>query len=84
MSTFNGKSMLLDKQPIQSVYTNSCTMAPGGAFQGVWFYLNWELDWPFVANLHINSKIVLAVFLAVCCWVPCWQNKRIYIQSDNV
>ena len=84
MSTFNGKSMLLDKQPIQSVFTDSCSMAAGGAFQGDWFYLNWELDWPFVANLHINSKETLAVFLAVCRWAPYWQNKRIYIQSDNV
>ena len=44
MSTFKGKSMLLDKQPIQSVFTDSCKMAAGGAFQGDWFYLNWELD----------------------------------------
>ena len=83
MATFNGKSMLLDHQPIISVFTDSCDIAAGRVYNGDWYYLNWELDWPFVANLHINSKEVLAVFLAVCRWAPCWRNKRICIQSDN-
>lgn len=84
MASFNGRSMLLDKQPIQSVFTDSCIMAAGGIFDGDWFYLNWEIDWPLVAHLHINSKEILAVYLAVCRWAPCWRNKRIYIHSDNV
>ena len=83
MASFNGRSLLLDHQPITSVFTDSCDVAAGGTFEGDWFYLNWELDWPFVANLHINSKEILAVFLAVCRWAPCWRNKRICIQSDN-
>ena len=84
METSNGKSMLLDHQPIMSVFIDSCELAAGGIYNGDWFYLNWELDWPLVAGLHINSKEVLAVFLAVCHWAPCWRNKRIYIQSDNM
>ncbi|MES9970252.1 MAG: reverse transcriptase domain-containing protein [Candidatus Thiodiazotropha sp.] len=84
LATFNGRSMLLDKQPIQSVFTDSCNLAAGGVYDGDWFYLNWELDWPLVSALHINSKEILAVYLAVCRWAPLWQNKRIYIQSDNI
>ena len=84
LATFNGKSMLLDHQPIQSVFTDSCSLAAGGFFDGDWFYLNWALDWPFVSQLHINSKEILAVYLAVCRWSSVWRNKRIYIQSDNV
>lgn len=84
IASFNGRSMLLDHQPISSVFTDSCDIAAGGIFNGDWFYFNWELDWPLVANLHINSKEVLAVFLAVCRWAPCWRNKRICIQSDNM
>ena len=80
MATFNGKSMLLDHQPIQSVFTDSCNLAAGGMFDGDWFYCNCELEWPLVANLHINTKEVLAVFLAVCRWAPYWRNKRICIQ----
>ena len=84
MSTFNGKSMLLDRQHIQSTFTDSCTQAGGGIYQGDWFYINWGLDWPFVSHLHINSKEILAAFLAVRRWAPCWKNKRIFIHSDNV
>ena len=84
MSTFNGKSMLLDRQHIQSTFTDSCTQAGGGIYQGDWFYINWGLDWPFVSHLHINSKEILAAFLAVRRWAPCWKNKRIFIHLDNV
>ena len=37
-----------------------------------------------MANLHTNTKEVLAVFLAVCSWAPYWRNKCICIQSDNM
>ena len=84
MSIFNGKSLLLDRQHIQSVFTDSCTQAAGGIYEGDWFYIDWGLDWPLVSHLHFNSKEILATFLAVCRWAPCWRNKRIYIHSDNV
>lgn len=84
MASFNGRSMLLEKQPITSVFTDSCTLGAGAIYNGDWFYTNWQLDWPAVANLHINSKEILAVFLAVCRWASAWSNKRIYIQSDNM
>ena len=84
MTTFNGKSMLLDRQHIQSVFTDSCTVGAGGVYEGDWFYINWDIDWPLVSQLHINSKEILAAYLAVCRWAPCWENKRIYIHSDNV
>ena len=86
MSTFNGKSMLLDQQAVESVFTDSCTVAAGGIYMyaGDWFYINWDLDWPLVSQLHINSKEILAAFLAVCRWAPCLRNKRIYLQSDNI
>ena len=84
MASFNGRSMLLEKQPITSVFTDSCILGAGAIYNGDWFYTNWQLDWPIVANLHINSKEILAVFLAVCRWAPAWSNERIYIQSDNI
>ena len=84
MAIFNGKSMLLDKISVKSVFTDSCNLAAGGFFDGNQFYCSWECDWPLVSKLYINSKEILAVFLAICCWAPCWQNKRIYIQSDNM
>ena len=84
LATFNGKSMLLDHQPIQSVFTDSCSLAAEGFFDGDWFYLNWALDWPFVSQLHINSKEILQFIWQFVEWASAWRNKRIYIQSDNV
>ena len=84
MQSFNGRSLLLDKQRITSVLTDSCTLGAGGIYNGDWFYINWHLDWPAVANFHIDSKEVLAVYFAVCRWSRAWSNKRIYVQSDNM
>ena len=39
MANFNGKSMLLDKIPVKSVFTDSCNLAAGGFFEGDWFLL---------------------------------------------
>ena len=84
ISDFNGRSLLLDHQPINSVFTDSCQQAAGGIFDGDWFYCNWALDWPLVANLHINSKEVLAVFLAVCRWAPFWRIRYVRLCDLNV
>ena len=56
MKTLNGKSIFLDGRPITSVFTDSFGLVTGGIYNGDWFYLNLALDWPFVADLHINSK----------------------------
>ena len=84
MTSFNGRSMLLDKQPVTSVFTDSCNLGAGAIYNGDWYYAYWPLDWPEVADFHINCKEILAIFLAVCRWAPVWANKGIYIQSDNV
>ncbi|MES9882075.1 MAG: reverse transcriptase domain-containing protein [Sedimenticola sp.] len=44
LRTFNGRSMLLDQQPIECVYTDACTDGAGGIFLGDWSYLNWRTD----------------------------------------
>ena len=74
MHAFNGRSMLLDKQPITSVFTDSCKSAAGGVYDGNWFYLNWDIDWPQISNMHINVKEAMAVYLAVYRWAPLWRN----------
>ena len=56
MSTFNGKSMLLDRQHIQSVFTDSCTQAAGGIYQGDWFYINWEIDGPLCPTCILTRR----------------------------
>ena len=43
IASFNGRSMLLDKQPFTSVFTDSCSHGAGAIFDGDWFYCNWQL-----------------------------------------
>lgn len=84
MTSFNGRSMLLDKQPVTSVFTDSCNLGAGAIYNDHWLYTNWQRDWAIVTYNHINPKKILAVFLAVFRWVPTSENKRIYIQTNNV
>ena len=83
ISTFNGRSTLIDQCPIECVFTDACNEGAGGSFGRDWFYFNWSQDWPKAASFHINEKEVIAVALAAHRWAPFWQNKRIIIYSDN-
>ena len=83
LSSFNGRSVLLDKKPIECVSTDACNEAAGGSFGLDWFYFNWAHDFPAASDLHINEKEVLAVVLAAQRWAPVWRNKRVIIYSDN-
>ncbi|MES9879857.1 MAG: reverse transcriptase domain-containing protein [Sedimenticola sp.] len=83
LETFNGKSTLLDRIPIECVFTDACDEAAGGSFGTDWFYCNWEIDWPQARGLHINEKEVLAVVIAARRWADSWGNKKIIIYSDN-
>ena len=62
MASFNGRSILLDRQPVTSVFTDSCKLGAGAIYDGDWFCVNWQLDWPEVADFHINNKELLAIF----------------------
>lgn len=84
LETFNGKSLILGKIPLSSVYTDACKQGGGGFFGCDWFYTNWENDFPVVKNLHINELEALAVVLAAQRWGKDWENKRVVIFSDNM
>lgn len=64
LETFNGRSAMLDQQPLECVGTDSCDEAAGGSFYNHWFYYNWEPYFPLAFNFHINEKEVLAVVIA--------------------
>lgn len=83
MSTFNGKSIILDNLPITSVATDACTVGGGGIFESDWFYVNWEMDYPKATKFHINELESFAVYLAAKKWAPSWRNKRVVILCDN-
>ena len=83
MDTFNGRSTLFDRCPIECVFTDACNEGAGVFFGQDWFYFNWSQDWPQAALFHINEKEIIAVALAAYRWALFWRNKHIIIYSDN-
>ena len=62
LKIFNGRSTLLDKKPIECVFTDACDDAAGGSFGRDWFYFHWSM-WE---NKHIiiysdNTTTVAAI-----------------------
>ena len=70
LETYNGRSILLDEQPIECAFTDACNEAAGGSFGLDWFFSNWDQAQPFASSFHINEKEVLAVVLAAQRWPP--------------
>lgn len=83
MQVFNGKSLLLQDHPIQSILTDASNSGAGCFFEGDWMYINWQVDYPDLKDIHINNKETLAVVFAALRWAPLWRNHRVYITSDN-
>ena len=64
MKQFNGKSAILYRQPLTSVYTDACQAGGRAVYGQDWIYTNCDLDWPEVSSFHINYKKVLAILVA--------------------
>jgi hypothetical protein len=84
VKVFNGKAFCLEPQPITCVFTDACDHGSGATYNKDWYYCNWNIDWPCMANLHINCKEILAIMLAAWRWAPVWAGKHIRIYSDNI
>lgn len=64
--------------------TDACRTGAGCCFQNDWFYANWESDYSFANNMHINELETFSVVLAAIRWANHWRNKRVVIFSDNM
>ena len=62
---------------------DACSAASGIFFNGDWQYTVFNLDWPEVADLHINYKEVLSVLLAARRWGHLWINSKVTVFTDN-
>lgn len=84
MKTFNGKAQILDNRPVTSIQCDACTEGGGAAFLNDFFYINWALDMPDVAPLHINLKETVIIVLAIFKWAYLLKNRRVIIYTDNM
>ena len=78
----NGRSPILDSNPITPVCIDACLQGGGGYHAGDWFSVAFS-EWPGTKELSINYKEVLSLLPATHLWAAQWQNKRVFIYSDN-
>ena len=83
MSTFNGISVCIPAWDVVTIITDACGTGGGAFSRGNFLYVNWELDAPNFANLHINYKESAMAALSVLRWAPLLRNKTVYVYSDN-
>jgi hypothetical protein len=55
----------------------------GGYYASDYFYVNWSLDIPSIAEKHINVKETVSIILALQRWTPLLRNKRVIVHTDN-
>ena len=82
MSMFNGVQMC-KKFSVGNVHVDASNTAAGIAYNGDWAYVNWKLDWPEVANFHINHKEVLSIIIAARKWGHLWSNASVTVLTDS-
>lgn len=83
LPVFNGTVRFLETRPVRSLMTDACNSGGGGYFHGDYFYVNWALGLPEVADKHINAKETLAIILALQRWAPLLSNKKVIVYTDN-
>ena len=81
-ATHNGCTKILCNEPITPVCIDACLQGGGGYHAGQWYSVAYN-QWPGTDQLSINYKEVLALVPACHIWAPLWENKRVYIYSDN-
>jgi hypothetical protein len=66
-----------------TLHTDACDEGAGMFVGGIWHYVNWKLDYPCFAGLHINYKEVMAAVLGILMFAPILEGKDISIITDS-
>ncbi len=86
MCIFNGTVHFIEDLPVPSdqFATDACMEGGGAFYKRDWFYVNWKLDMPVLADAHINAKELHTVCLAAEKWAPQWADSHIVVYTDNL
>ena len=55
----------------------------GGLYGHNWFYVNFQADFPQIADAHINTLELFTVLEAARRWGHLWRGRHVRIRSDN-
>jgi len=81
---FNGVATCMDRNDCVTVVTDACLDAGGAFYNGDFYYVNWKVDYPALADLPINYKEAGMAALCIARWAHLWRNKMVYLYSDNM
>ena len=85
LRVFNGLSCFVSDitPPNCALYTDSCLEGGAGAYQGEFFYSNFTVDAPLIADMHISCKELYTVLVACLKWGHLWSGGHTIIFCDN-
>ena len=70
--------------PIDEYSTDACTIGGAGYYNNDWFYCNWAVDYPDIANKDIWMKELFTILVSARRWAPLWNAKHILVHTDNM
>ena len=85
-TTFNGVVLFnhaTGPQPCNTVFTDASPEAGGAYCCNDFLYSCWKRDYPHISPQSIYVKEMCAILLAFHRWSAYWQNKPVYIYTDN-
>ena len=83
LEQWNGTKSMVQQRPATSVSIDASGLASGAYYRGLPVYAPWHVCWPAASDLHINHKEVLALEIAASQFAHLWENKTVYVHSDN-
>lgn len=83
LKDFNGTMPMVETRPAAPVCIDACNVGAGAYFMGDCIYTKWQEVLPRPADVHINTKEILALEPATMWWAPAWTNQKIYVYTDN-
>lgn len=81
---FNGTVNFINNKPITNIQTDACNFGGGAFFNSDYFYINWKIDMPAVADFHINIKETVTLILALFHWHEQLRDKYVMVFTDNM
>ncbi|CAG2240427.1 unnamed protein product [Mytilus edulis] len=71
-------------KPITNIQIDACNFCGGAFFNSDYFYINWKIDMPAVADFHIKIKETVTLMLDLFNWHGQLRDKYVMAFTDNI
>jgi hypothetical protein len=84
MPYLNGSRKISINRSEDTLVFDACCDGAGLAYGNDWLFVNWKVDFPEMAHLHINYKEAFCALIAARRWGHLWGNKCIHMFTDSM